>query len=114
MTNDEIQKIANEVWAAGAVYIGPSIDSLARFVSLVATDAAKREELVKKALRRCEVGSYATSTAWEMDTQLWNELFDVLTDKLMFAVRQNEHGIVMTGEECRQCRAAITKAEAWK
>lgn len=33
-----------------------------------------------------------------------------LLDALMLAVRQNEHDMVMTGEELRQCLAAISKA----
>lgn len=34
-----------------------------------------------------------------------------LLEALKLALRQNEHDMVMTGDECRQCRAAITKAE---
>jgi len=34
-----------------------------------------------------------------------------LLEALKRAVRQNEHDMVMTGEECRQCRAVIAKAE---
>ena len=37
-----------------------------------------------------------------------------LLEALKLALRQNEHDMVMTGEECRQCRAAITKAEDGK
>ena len=33
-----------------------------------------------------------------------------LLQALKFAVQQNEHDILMTGEELRQCRAAIAKA----
>lgn len=39
---------------------------------------------------------------------------DELLDALKLALRQNEHDMVMTGDECRQCRAAITKAEGGK
>jgi hypothetical protein len=42
MTNDEITRMANQIWMAGEVYIGPSIDSLARFSAIV--DAAARAE----------------------------------------------------------------------
>ena len=37
-----------------------------------------------------------------------------LLEALKLAVRQNEHDMLMTGEECRQCRAAIAKAEGEK
>lgn len=33
-----------------------------------------------------------------------------LLEALKLALRQNEHDMVMTGEECRQCFAAIAKA----
>lgn len=36
---------------------------------------------------------------------------DALLAALKIAVRQNEHDMLMTGEELRQCRAAIAKAE---
>ena len=36
---------------------------------------------------------------------------DALLEALKLAVRQNEHDMLMTGEELRQCRAAIAKAE---
>ena len=36
---------------------------------------------------------------------------DALLEALKLAVRQNEHDMLMTGEECRQCRAALKKAE---
>lgn len=36
---------------------------------------------------------------------------DDLLEALKLAVRQNEHDMLMTGEELRQCRAAIAKAE---
>ena len=36
---------------------------------------------------------------------------DALLEALKLAVRQNEHDMVMTGEECRQCRAAIKAVE---
>jgi len=42
MTDDEITRMANQIWMAGEVYIGPSIDSLARFAAIV--DAAARAE----------------------------------------------------------------------
>ena len=35
-----------------------------------------------------------------------------LLKALEMAVRQNDHDMLMTGEELRQCRAAIAKAEA--
>lgn len=114
MTNDEIQKIANEVWAAGTVYIGPSIDSLAQFASLVAADAEKREKWANEALERCKVVCNATSEGWREDTEQWESERDELLEALRLALHQNEHDMVMTAEECRQCRAAITKAEAWK
>lgn len=41
MTNDEITRMAEQIWMAGESYIGPSIDSLTRFAALVA--AAERE-----------------------------------------------------------------------
>lgn len=34
-----------------------------------------------------------------------------LLKALKVALRQNEHDMLMTGEECRQCWAAIAKAE---
>jgi len=34
-----------------------------------------------------------------------------LLKALKVALRQNEHDMMMTGEECRQCWAAIAKAE---
>lgn len=36
---------------------------------------------------------------------------DALLGALKIAVRQNEHDMLMTGEELRQCRAAIAKAK---
>lgn len=36
---------------------------------------------------------------------------DALLEALKLALRQNEHDMLMTGEELRQCRAAIAKAE---
>jgi hypothetical protein len=53
MTNDEITRIAEQIWIAGDSYIGPSIDSLARFAALAyaAGEAAEREacaELAQK------------------------------------------------------------------
>ncbi len=41
MTHDDIIRLAQEVWSAGDVYIGPSTESLERFAALVA--AAERE-----------------------------------------------------------------------
>ena len=35
-----------------------------------------------------------------------------LLEALKLAVRQNSHDMLMTGEELRQCSAAIAKAEA--
>jgi hypothetical protein len=43
MTHDDIIRLAQEVWSAGDVYIGPSTESLERFAALVA--AAERERL---------------------------------------------------------------------
>ena len=40
MTRDDIIRLAQEVWSAGDVYIGPSTESLERFAALVA--AAER------------------------------------------------------------------------
>lgn len=45
MTQDEIIAMAREVWSAGGMYIGPSIESLAQFAALVA--AKEREECAK-------------------------------------------------------------------
>jgi hypothetical protein len=45
MTNDEITRMANQIWMAGETYIGPRIDNLARFAALVA--AAEREACAK-------------------------------------------------------------------
>ena len=45
MIRDDIIRLAQEVWSAGDVYIGPSTESLERFAALVA--AAEREALVK-------------------------------------------------------------------
>lgn len=42
MTNDEITRMANQIWMAGDTYIGPRIDNLARFAAMV--DAAARAE----------------------------------------------------------------------
>ena len=36
---------------------------------------------------------------------------DALLEALKLAVRQNEHDMLMTGEELRQCRAAIEAVE---
>jgi len=43
MTRDDIIRLAQEVWSAGDVYIGPSTESLERFATLVA--AAEREKV---------------------------------------------------------------------
>lgn len=48
MTNDEITRMANKIWMAGEVYIGPRIDNLARFAALVAS--AEREAALRAAL----------------------------------------------------------------
>ena len=45
MTHDDIIRLAQEVWSAGDVYIGPSTESLERFAALVA--AAEREACAK-------------------------------------------------------------------
>ena len=45
MTRDDIIRLAQEVWSAGDVYIGPSTESLERFAALVA--AAEREACAK-------------------------------------------------------------------
>jgi hypothetical protein len=45
MTRDDIIRMAQEVWSAGDVYIGPSTESLERFAAVVA--AAEREECAK-------------------------------------------------------------------
>ena len=47
MTRDDIIRLAQEVWSAGDVYIGPSTESLERFAALVA--AAEREACAKLA-----------------------------------------------------------------
>jgi hypothetical protein len=46
MTRDDIIRLAQEVWSAGDVYIGPSTESLERFAALVA--AAEREALKRQ------------------------------------------------------------------
>lgn len=45
MTRDDIIRLAQEVWSAGDVYIGPSTESLERFAALV---AAPLEEEIKR------------------------------------------------------------------
>ncbi len=45
MIRDDIIRLAQEVWSAGDVYIGPSTESLERFAALVA--AAEREACAK-------------------------------------------------------------------
>ena len=45
MTHDDIIRLAQEVWSAGDVYIGPSTESLERFANFVA--AAEREACAK-------------------------------------------------------------------
>jgi len=45
MTHDDIIRLAQEVWSAGDVYIGPSTESLERFAALVV--AAEREACAK-------------------------------------------------------------------
>ena len=54
MTRDDIIRLAQEVWSAGDVYIGPSTESLERFAALVA--AAEREKVTQWMIER----SYAT------------------------------------------------------
>jgi|LakMenEpi03Aug12_release.lakeMendotaPanAssembly.Ray.scaffolds.fasta_scaffold1443009_2 hypothetical protein len=54
MTRDDIIRMAQEVWSAGDVYIGPSTESLERFAALVA--AAEREKIAQWMIER----SYAT------------------------------------------------------
>jgi hypothetical protein len=50
MTRDDIIRLAQEVWSAGDVYIGPSTESLERFATLVA--AAEREACEQVCERR--------------------------------------------------------------
>ena len=45
MNRDDIIRMAQEVWSAGDVYIGPSTESLERFAALVAE--AEREACAK-------------------------------------------------------------------
>lgn len=45
MTDDEIQNLANAIWAAGETYIGPSIHNLRAFAYLVS--AVERERCAK-------------------------------------------------------------------
>jgi len=35
MNRDELEKLAQQVWSAGSMYIGPSLDSLEQFATLV-------------------------------------------------------------------------------
>jgi hypothetical protein len=70
MTHDDIIRLAQEVWSAGDVYIGPSTESLERFAALVA--AAEREACAKL----CEDSLYCaavtrsrgnTGIKWEIE-----------------------------------------------
>lgn len=45
MNRDELAKLAQQVWSAGGVYIGPSLNSLEQFAALVAAD--EREAVCK-------------------------------------------------------------------
>lgn len=48
---------------------------------------------------------------WRGRTQRAEAQRDALLEALKLAVRQNEHDMLMTGEELRQCRAAIKAVE---
>lgn len=52
----------------------------------------------------------AVDMAAAMLAQLMDEREELL-EALKLAVRQNEHDMLMTGEELRICRAAIAKVE---
>jgi hypothetical protein len=114
MTNDEITRMAKQIWMAGDTYIGPRIDNLARFAALVSAAELRRLHLVEQTLEQCKAVCNATSEGWRADAEQWQAQRDELLEALKLALRQNEHDMVMTGEECRQCRAAITKAEDGK
>ena len=51
MTRDDIIRLAQAVWSAGDVYIGPSTESLERFAALVT--AAERERMDLNAIHSC-------------------------------------------------------------
>ncbi len=51
MTRDDIIRLAQEVWSAGDVYIGPSTESLERFAALVAAAEQNECERLKHAMR---------------------------------------------------------------
>ena len=57
---------------------------------------------------------YALEMARSMEQKTAKLKQDALLEALKMAVRQNEHDMVMTGEECRQCRAAIKMVEEGK
>jgi hypothetical protein len=64
MTHDDIIRLAQEVWSAGDVYIGPSTESLERFAALVA--AAEREAcaLIAESYEpRCDICPSGVATA---------------------------------------------------
>jgi hypothetical protein len=58
MTRDDIIRLAQEVWSAGDVYIGPSTESLERFAALVA--AAERERMKSEGWRQCAEDQHTT------------------------------------------------------
>jgi hypothetical protein len=74
MTRDDIIRMAQEVWSAGDVYIGPSTESLERFAALVA--AAEREACAEVAEK--ELGNTAMLTSMPpKSSAAWNILFAI-------------------------------------
>jgi ABC-type lipopolysaccharide export system ATPase subunit len=99
-----------------ALWLANAIDPLTRkgldnLICAFAAAELRRLHLVEQALERCKAVCDATSEGWRADAEQWQTQRDELLDALKLALRQNEHDMVMTGDERRQCRAAITKAE---
>jgi len=57
------------------------------------------------------VGAAARLTQLEAEVERLRAQQAELLEALKLAVRQNEHDMLMTGDELRSCRAAIAKAE---
>ena len=68
-----------------------------------------------EALRLADVPICERSIAWQSDATIklrrLHAVNQELLEALQLAVLQNEHDMLMTGEELRICRAAIAKAE---
>lgn len=82
MTHDDIIRLAQEVWSAGDVYIGPSTESLERFAALVA--AAERDRMKAEGWRQCAAGQRTTQYCGLLELAVANEREAILklTDSL--------------------------------